>query len=133
MLRSANMSSQAADLLALVSAAEMPLHRCYKALKSSIGERLQQYTSAHSALIEVATALLDGTPPPPAAHLDIKQRAQLVSLLLACAAESQTAPTASDHAAAAALGAALQPPLCGVATTDDDDVAPLPLPPLPPV
>ena len=106
MLRSANMSSQAADLLALVSAAEMPLHRCYKALKSSIGERLQQYTSAHSALIEVATALLDGTPPPPAAHLDIKQRAQLVSLLLACAAESQTAPTASDHAAAAALGAA---------------------------
>ena len=84
----------------------MPLHRCYKALKSSIGERLQQYTSAHAALIEVASLLLDAAPPPPAAHLDIKQRAQLVSLLLACAAESQTAPTASDHAAAAALGAA---------------------------
>ena len=100
------MAKEAADLLALVSAADMPLHRCYKALKSSIGERLQQYTSAHAALIEVASLLLDAAPPPPAAHLDIKQRAQLVSLLLACAAESQTAPTASDHAAAAALGAA---------------------------
>ena len=38
--------------------------RCYKALKSSIGERLQQYTSAHSALIEVATALLDAARTP---------------------------------------------------------------------
>ena len=100
------MAAEAADLLALVSAAAMPLHRCYKALKSSIGERLQQYTSAHAALIEVASLLLDAAPPPPAAHLDIKQRAQLVSLLLACTAESQTAPTAADHAAAAALGAA---------------------------
>ena len=44
-----------ADLLALVGAAEFPLHRCYKALKSSIGERLQQYTAAHAALIEVAS------------------------------------------------------------------------------